>query len=314
MKIPCAWALALQVVLSCSAQEVRFGGPFAGLVFDPPSRALRPVFGLPGAARLHSPVLTEVDWASVAPDGKTAIIQQRDGIRLLAFTTLQEPVEVSLHGAAPINTPLLSAWAADSSAVVLFSAGSCALQWIHIDRQDATADPIVPITGIEGTVTALAAHRPSGLIVLAVAQQGIYRITPATPAPFFLLPTTDPSAITLAPDGGTLWVADRTQAQLLQLSLNADNQPAAVTLSADPDKLADVSALALSSDQKSLYITTRLSKLLHRLDRSTTQLTEGLALDAPATMLLPFGRPSVFLLAPRKGLGRHCRSNRLLHS
>jgi hypothetical protein len=66
--------------------------------------------------------------------------------------------------------------------------------------------------------------------------------------------------------------------------------------------LADLSAMALSSDRKRLYLADRATRRLYVIDRSSASIDEGVALNEPATMLMPLGRPSILLLGQRTRL------------
>jgi hypothetical protein len=279
--------------LSCPAQDIRVGGPIAGLVFDGPSQSLRQVVGMPGAALLGGALLPDVDWASAAPSGQAALVVRQGEARL--FSAGENQGEVLIQGT--VNSPLYAAWAADSSAVALYSAVSSSVQWIRLTQQGPIADPPVPLPWAEATVTAFAADEKSGLLILAVAGRGVYRAG-ASGDPVLLLPIADIAALALESGGQTLWISDRATAQLLQISTPQSNSDPLI-LSTDSERLADVSAMALSSDRKRLYLADRSTRRLYMLDRSSASLSEGVALDAPATLLVPLGRPSVFLLGQR---------------
>ena len=102
--------------------------------------------------------------------------------------------------------------------------------------------------------------------------------------------------------GQTLWIADQANSQLLQISEPAFHTEPQV-IGADVDRLADLSAIALSSDRKHLYLANRTTRRLYLLDRSSAILSEGVDLHATATTFIPLGRPSVLLLGQRTKMG-----------
>ena len=59
--------LLTSAVTACVAQSVPIAGPMTGWVYDPPSRSLRAISGIPGAARLGGAVVDGISWGSVAP-------------------------------------------------------------------------------------------------------------------------------------------------------------------------------------------------------------------------------------------------------
>lgn len=295
-----SWALC-GLALSCFSQSLQIGGPIAGFVFDAPTGSLRQVLGMPGAARLSPSVISEVDWASVAPNGRMALVTRQGETRLVSRDNIgQDPAGTLVE--ATVAEPQLSAWAADSSSVALYSSSSRSLQWVRISAQTATAEAPIPLTGVDGTVTALAADATSNLALVAVAGAGVYRVS-TTDGTTLVLASGDIAAIALEPGGATLWAADRTNAQVLQVLNPGSSEPSASPLLTDPEKLADVSALGLSSDRKQLYLASRTTQLLYGFDRSSSQLSGGIALDAPVTALLPLGRPSLLLLGARDKAG-----------
>ncbi len=286
--------------LSCFGQGIQVGGPITGLVYDAPSKSLRQILGMPGAARLGAPLLSEVDWASVAPDGRTAVVVVNGEARLVSSKDItQESPGAPIMGL--LSAPRFSSWAEDSSSLVLYSAENRSLQWVRLNAQSVEADPAMPLTGFDGEVTAMAADKASAVTVLSVAGSGVYLVG-SSGAATLLLPSAEVSAIALEPGGQTLWVADRTNAQLVQLT-ELGFTPTAQVLISDPEKLADISALGLSFDKRRLYLASRSTQLLYEFDRSAALLSEGIALDAPAELLLPLGRPSLRLLGQRGKLG-----------
>ena len=286
--------------LSCFAQGFQIGGPVAGYVFDAPTKSLRQVLGMPGAAHLSPALLTDVDWASVAPNGRTALVIRHGEARLVSSANVaQDPPGGAVE--ALYEPPQWSAWAQDSSAVVLYSANTRAVQWVRFNTQPPTLDPPIALDGVEGEVTALATDAASKVAVVAVAGAGVYRVT--SEGVVLVLPIADASAIAMSPGGETLWVADRSNGQVLEVADPGSNPESRVLLS-DSERFADLSALALSSDNKRLYLASRSTRVLYWLDRSSSLLSEGIELDAPATLFSPLGRPSLLLLlGDRANLG-----------
>lgn len=285
--------------LSCFAQGFQIGGPITGLVFDAPSHSIRQVIGMPGAAHMSPALLSGVDWASVAPNALTAIVIRQGEARLISAADMgQDPAGTLIGGL--LDAPQWSCWARDSSSVVLYSAATRAVQWVRFSAQAPVADAPITLTGVNGDITALAADATARVAVVAVAGSGIYRVTSQGTAQ--VLSVTDASAIAMSPAGETLWVADRSNGQVLEVA-NPSSNPESRVLLVDAEKFADLSALALSSDSQRLYLASRSTQLLYWLDRSTSLLSEGITLDAPATLFSPLGRTSLLLLGTREKFG-----------
>lgn len=285
---------------SCFAQGVQVGGPITGLVYDAPSKSLRQILGMPGAARLSSPLLSDVDWATVAPDGRTAVVLRQGAGWLVSSKNIgQDSAGTPIHGL--LDSPQFSSWAEDSSSLVLYSNANRALQRVRLNVEAVEADPATPLSGVDGDVTAMAADKASGVVVITVAGVGVHLVGASGNATL-LVATADASAIALEPGGKTLWVADRAGTQLVQVT-QLGLSPESQVLISDPEKLADISALGLSFDQQRLYLANRATQLLYQFDRSASLLSESVALDAPANLLLPLGRSSLRLLGQRNKLG-----------
>src|SRR4051794_19410138 len=56
------------------AQSGGFGSPTAGYIYSPAGRSVRPLMGIRGSSYIGSPVLSDIDSASIAPDGKWVFV------------------------------------------------------------------------------------------------------------------------------------------------------------------------------------------------------------------------------------------------
>lgn len=290
----------LGLALSCAAQDLRVAGPVTGLVHDPSSQSLRLILGVPGAARLESPLVSSVDWASVGPNGRLAIALHHGETFLVSYDpATAELTETPIDGA--LSAPSLASWSADSSAVAVYSAESRRLQWIHLTPLGALAAPALPLAGLDGAVTALATGKACTKAAVAVEGGGVYLVDPyASLQP--VLASAGVAAIAVGPGCHTIWAATRQTGEIVQVTLGSGETASEILLS-DPDRLADVSALALSSNQRSLYLADRASSRLLVFDLASASIAGEIALDAPVTALAPVGRSAVLLLGPRSSPG-----------
>lgn len=288
------------LALTCFGQEIHMAGPAVRFVFDEPSRSVRQVIGMPGAARLADALVEDVDWASVSPNGRNALLARQGILRLLTLGGAEQDVEgMAIDGA--LDSPSLAAWTNDSSSVVLYSSTARSVQRVRLTGQPIVAEPPMQLTDVEGTITSLCVGGDSDLIVFAAAGVGIYRMSSSQDISL-LAPVTDASALAVDGAGKTAWVADRSKAEVLQIG-NLTGAPELMTVVADPEKLADLSALTPSSNGKSLYLADRATRRLYVFDRSSSALSDGLELDVPATAISPMGSPSIFLLGQRGKIG-----------
>lgn len=282
-------------MLTCAAQDARLSGPVAGLVFDSATQSLRLVTGMPGAALLGPAVVPDLEWGSVAPNGRVALFWRNGEGRL--YSPGAENPEIPLP--ATVSLPVLSAWTAGSSSVVLYSAADHSAQWVRLAEQGPVPGPPISLPWSGADVTAFAADERSGSLFLAIAGRGVFRVD-ASGETVLLLALADASALTVDPGGNTLWVADRANASVLEIGA-ALSAPSIQSLGIDAERLADVSAMTVSAQQTHLYLANRSNHRLYRLDRASGVLTETAELYAPATMFHPLGRASVLLLGQRSG-------------
>src|SRR5512134_3362781 len=82
-----ACGLLLLALGAAFGQDGGLTGPVSGMVFDADSRSLRPVVGVPGAAYLGQPAVSGLDWASVAPNGRAALVLSNAQLRLLRWSS-----------------------------------------------------------------------------------------------------------------------------------------------------------------------------------------------------------------------------------
>ncbi|HEU0121269.1 MAG TPA: hypothetical protein VFQ91_12140 [Bryobacteraceae bacterium] len=272
------------------SQEIQFTGPLSGLVFDGPSHSLRQVLGMPGAAVLGPPVAGGIDWATVAPNGQRAIILREGQATLLSLRNT--PSESPLL--SQVNEPLYASWMPDSSAVALYYSASASLQWIRLTPEGPEVDALLPLAWTPpAEVSDFLAGNPSQSAVLAVPGHGLYKANSAGEVTL-VYPATGGLSIAAQPGTETLWIADRANGQLVQIT-NSESQ----VLIASPETLTDLSAIGLSSDGAKLYLANQGTNRLYLFDRTTSAVTGEIELYAPATRFTTLGRPSILLLGQR---------------
>jgi hypothetical protein len=266
------------------------GGPVTGFVFDAQLGAIRPMLGIPGAAYLGAAVASQLDSASVSPDGSAALAVQAG--RLLLYTGLgtQAPAVAPVAGAiAGIDH---FAWAAAGGAAAVFSSMAGQAQILTGLGQSPAAGAPIDLSAIPGQVASLAfdgqriligvASADSGGIYLAAAQSPVQRIAPAV----------SPSAIVLA--GADLYFADNQSQQIWQVKTYATS-PAAV-LFANDSGIASPCGMQVSADGRRLYVANADNRKLAVYDIASRSLLQSLDLDFTPARLDRFGESSVYLL------------------
>jgi hypothetical protein len=266
------------------------GGPVTGFIFDSQAGAIWPMLGIPGAAYLGAPVASWVAAGSVSPDGSAALAMQVG--RLMLYTGLRgaSPATVTITGAiAGVDH---FAWLADGSAAAVYSSKSGQAQILTNLAQTPAAGAPIDLSGIQGTLAALAfdgqriiagaAASDSGGIYLAGTQTALERIAAAS----------SPSAIVLA--GANLYFADRQSQQIWEVESYAKT-PAAVLFAGDSGISAPV-GLQLSADSQRLYAANAGNRKLAIYDVASRSPVQSIDLDFIPTGLDRFGDPSVYLL------------------
>jgi hypothetical protein len=255
---PCAVLLAAGLA---PAQEI--SGPVSGFVYDGQSKAVRLIVGIPGAAYLGGALASQLDGASVSPDGRRAVIA-RDGRLQLISTRGDAPVELG----AWEGELSMAAWSGDGNAVAVNGSRLALFRGLEnspeavaasapgdvkalavAGRGDAlvvataeglyrTGDRVERIASIEG-VTALAANA-AGDRVYAAAGKQVYEIGGLSGSAAVALVVSEaagldvPAALGVAPDGSALYIADAGTRKLYALRIGAGEMLFEVPLEFEP--------------------------------------------------------------------------------
>lgn len=149
------------------AQTPTVRSPYSGLVYDPPSRSLRTIAGFWGAAYLGPARVADIDAASVAPDGRFALIAREETIRLVRSLDRAEPEEIPLAG---LSAPWAHVLWNSAEVWIVTSAGLSRVQ--ALDSGPVAGPPLA----LPSPPAALALQ--DGKLLLALAD-GVYQLTDA---------------------------------------------------------------------------------------------------------------------------------------
>lgn len=264
-------------------------GPVTGFIFDGQTASLRPMLGIPGAAYLGAPAVSKIDAAAVSPDGSAALAVQAG--RLVLYTGLRNaaPAVVTIPGAIAADR---FAWAADSGSAAVYSSKSGQAQILSKLAQTPAAGAAIGLTGMAGTVTALAFDGQRILFgVESATAGGIYSVD-AHAAPQRIAPAASPSAIGLA--GADLYFADKQSQQIWQVQSYAGTS--AAVLFANDSSISSPAGVQLSADGQRLYVANAGSRKLAVYDIASRAPAQSIALTCTPTRLDHFGDSSVLLL------------------
>ena len=289
-------ALGAFAISGWAQPSAAVSAPVTGFVFTT-SGAIRPMFGVPGAAYLGDAIAGGLSAASVAPDGSAALAVQPSG-KLVLNSGLRGAAPVALAVSGAIAAPDHFAWAPNTNAgsantaAAVYSSGTGQGQILTGLATSPSAGPPIDLSGLPGPVTALAfdgqrlilgvASAGAGGIYLASASAGVQRIAPAA----------SPSAIALA--GSSLYFGDNQSQQIFQVQSYA-GAPAALVFANDSG-IDSPAGLQVSADGQRLFVANAGNRTLAVYDIASRSPLQSLDLVFTPTRLDLFGDAAVFLM------------------
>jgi WD40 repeat protein len=274
-------ALALQ------AQTSQISGPVSGYVFDGAARALRPILGIPGASLLGDPVNFGFDITSafVAPRQDAAFVIASDQsvhlFRIDSGAVTERPVD-SLAGA-----PQRVIFSPSGTAAALYAGGSIEVVK-GLPGSPAVAGGFDLSPGAKFDSLALS---DDGAVLLVSADNTV-RLFGSFADLGKLTDTAGPVLMAFAAGGHDAAVADPAGAGIMlfhDLTGAGDSQ----LLAATDDTIAASSALAFSSDGKSLLLASSAGQSITTFDLAAGA-RNAIACSCAPTVLTRMG--SVFRL------------------
>ncbi|HJZ99424.1 MAG TPA: hypothetical protein VKE70_23095, partial [Candidatus Solibacter sp.] len=114
----------LLIAFPAAAQSPVWQSPAKGYLYDQVTRSIRTMVGIPGSAYAGPAVQSNVEWASLTPNGRSSLVL-RDG-HLAWFPDLNGDA-VSMDFA---DVPAACVWSADSTRAVSLSQKAGTLTWL----------------------------------------------------------------------------------------------------------------------------------------------------------------------------------------
>ncbi|NWF83373.1 MAG: hypothetical protein HXY18_06045 [Bryobacteraceae bacterium] len=263
----------------CFAQSHGWFGPISGTVYDPPTKALRRIVGLPGAAQLSRPVIEQLDWSITAPDGKKAVALTTMG-ELLWVDSLDRE-EISSISLAQNCTPRsIARWNADSSAVRIYEP-ECACFRTFASRGLRGAEVIGPELPVGELAGATFDFAWFGRETVIAADTGLFRMDEAGIVHRLIEPDQDLRYL-LEPHGAA-WAVKASDGQIFEVRTDQKENISLKLVASDSDRFRAVSAI--SSSKTDLWIADRETALLYRLNRDTGAVTAEIRLATAPTKL-----------------------------
>ncbi len=286
-----ACGLLLFALGAAFGQNGGLTGPVSGMVFDAESRAVRPVVGVPGAAYLGQPAVSDLDWASVAPNGRAALVLANAQLRLLRWVPDGSALAEII--AEEAQTPGRVVWSADSSTVAVYENSGRLRVW---PAQTAQPAGDVDLSLLSGRVSALAVEK-SGTVVLGMEDAtagGVFRVSPGR-TPVLVSAMASPGAMAFARNGQDLFVADRATRRVIEIrSYRALAAP--IPLADETSGIVEPAAMAMSEDGTRLFLVDKGRNTVGIYDLTTRSLAGEIALDFVPVSLEPLSGHSLYLL------------------
>ena len=287
-------AIAALFAASLGAQTPSWNLPASGYVYDSVAGTIRPVLGFPGSSYAGPAVLKDVAWASVAPDGRAALIVQQDR---LWWTQDLSNANIPPLGIDAIDSVADCRWSADASAAVILSSGTATVTWLSGPRvTNSLRLSALPATyrrrlpGREVSAwTLLAADSKADSVLLASNAAGVWTLWLASPnnPPMNLGSAQHPVAAVFAQRAPLVYVAEADAPRVSRIQLQ-DGAPAEPILGTD-DGIQSLSGLALSADDRQLFAADPSARVVRVYDLGSRQAGAVLPLTESPGALLPSG-------------------------
>lgn len=267
----------------CTGQTSTWTLPGGGYVYDAQAGTIRPLVGFIGAAVPGSAILDGLDWASLAPDGKGVLAQR--GESLLWIPDLQNPdQQTSVEG---IISPRQAVWSADSSGVVVLSKGS-KLVWLTISGGSQTVSAswnlderaLPGAAGVKAPWSLLAADSSADKVFVSTRTLHGWQLRMAsrTLAPASLPFSGHPVAAAFSSTGAQAYIADAASHQIWRVN-GTGGTPDLTPLISSPVYVDDPAGLALSADDRRLFVADRTARTIRVFDSGSTELLAELPVE-----------------------------------
>jgi len=280
--LPIITFVSLAVVLE-SQPQAAIDGPVGGYVFDKGARALRPVLGLPGASLLGSPLKWRyrVDQAFIAPKQDSAVGVTSEGAFRVFRIRDRVVTDMAVDALVPAGRPYIVAYSPSGTTIALYAGNSLQL---------VTGLPDAPVVG--GGIDLTAVGIPDVLAVsddarmLLVAVNNSIRLFESYADRGKLIDTAPGALAAFAAGNHDAAVADAGTGVTLFRDLAGAGASQAIT---PPDgNGVPFSALAFSTDGKTLFLASAAAQAVTQLDLTSGSLTR-IACNCSPTVLARMG-------------------------
>ena len=296
------FCLILLLVVPSWGQNEGVRGPLSGIVFDSPSQSIRPIMGVPGAAYLGKPIVNQIEFASVSPDGDAALVVSEGQSKLARGLNAGSSMFTLIEGLP--GTPDETVWAPDASAVVAYYASTRQFFRVTLSSDQPLVASPLDASSLPGELRGMAVCEKDGPVLAGVRGAdvgGLYQLLVNAP-PILVAPMGDPAAIVAAKGGGTVYAVD-AGARLVVEIRDAANVPQVMPIIGEPDDRFDPVGLALDRRGRFLFVANASSRTVFVYDLASRTRIGEFATEAVPGPLKPLPGSSLFLFANRREAG-----------
>lgn len=280
------------------AQDSGWNLPSSGLIFDPPTKSVRKITGFPGGAQLGEPIATDLDWASIAPNGLRAIGRRGSDLVWLEFLNRSEFPITMAADLKPNSASYLGRWSSDSETVRLYTGECMCFLDFRMQSSGQPAQSGAPSL-LDSSMGAVSDFFWKRSRTVFSTGNGLYEIDGGA-APKPLLPS-DSGLTFLLEGSGRAWGFRKDEGTLFEILLEEGQSPELRLLATDPGQLIDLSAVA--SMPKAVFVSDSQTRSVYQIapDGRTTLIAGAMELQ-PKTLISLSDRP-VWLIGERSRQG-----------
>ena len=286
----------------------QLGGVTLGVVYDGPTRSIRPILGVAGGARFGEPLMSRLEWGSMSPDGSVGLFSRQ---RQMSVGRVGQDGSVVLSALDSIpGIPDRMAWSRSSQAAAMWFRKTGAVYTVTQLQGEPVVSGPMDISAMPANVTALAISTGGEQLFVGVTDPsagGVYLVQADQP-PVCLYQLASPAAMAFSPAGSHLFVSDSDTGQILDLRVSGNALTASV-LALDAFAPTGPSAIGVSQDGTRVILVSQSAPTARLYDAATGNLIAEIMTDVvksssahgrPPT-LDPIGRNDIFWMGGRIG-------------
>jgi DNA-binding beta-propeller fold protein YncE len=278
-------------VIPAVAQPASIHGPVSGFVYSHGSRTIRPLLGISGASRIGSPVLNEVDFGSIGPDGKWALTTKDGRSSFTHGLADLAPTESSTDGL--IDAVDRVVWNRDGSVALLYSSSTNQLQRARLSDTGVAADSPLDLSSW-GPVTTLAVDPAGRQVAFGVSGSGLYLFAVGQ-SPALLSSMARPAAAAFDGTGQHLYAVDVDQQRISRFDSGSSASEFASLAQTDAPAVTPV-GLAVSGDGRYLLLADSAAHAVRVYDTASGSLANTISLDFTPTRFEALSAAPTYLL------------------